>query len=116
MGFVESTLGFDCSLILAAVAKSLFGDRGLMIEDAAAISLFQKSIKYGLPDWLSISCVELGFADRVVASGMRDCLLQAGYGEAHAFTAMSTHRSEIKKFLEDYPSYFDAVLDSIKTS
>lgn len=116
LDFVESTLGFDCSLVLAAVAQSLFGTQGLMSEEAAAINLFQKSIKYGLPDWLSISCIELGFADRAVAIGMRDCLIQAGYGEAHAFMAMSTHRREIKKFLEDYPSYFDAVLDSIKTS
>lgn len=114
--FVESTLGFDCSLILAAVAQSLFGDRGLMSEDAAAISLFQKSIKYGLPDWLSISCVELGFADRAVASGMRDCLIQAGYDEAYADMAMHSHRSEISNFLESYPSYFMAVLDSIKAT
>lgn len=111
--FLESTLGFDCSLVLAAVAQSLFGERGLDSEDAAALRLFQKALKYGMPDWLSISCVERGFADRVIALGLRDLLIQAGYEETYLGPALKPHREIISAFLKGYPTYFEAVLGSI---
>lgn len=112
--FLESSLGFDCSLVLAAVAQSLFGERGLGDEDAAALTLFQKSLKYGLPDWLSISCVERGFADRVIAPGLRDSLIQAGYEGVYFGPALKTHSDTIAAFLKTYPTYFEAVFDSIE--
>lgn len=112
--FLESTLGFDCSLVLAAVAQLLFGERGLGDEDAAALTLFQKSLKYGLPDWLSISCVERGFADRVIARGLRDSLIQAGYEGVYFGPALKSHTSTITEFLKTYPTYFDAVFGSIE--
>lgn len=111
--FLESTLGFDCSLVLAAVAQSLFGERGLGVEDAAALTLFQKSLKYGLPDWLSISCVERGFADRVVALGLRDSLIQVGYEGVYFGPALESHSDTIAAFLKIYPTYFEAVFESI---
>ncbi|MFZ6747055.1 DEAD/DEAH box helicase [Undibacterium sp. JH2W] len=65
--FLENTLSFDCSLLLSAVAQLLFGSTNSFNDDTAALTLFQKSLKYGLPDWISISAVERGFADRVIA-------------------------------------------------
>src|SRR5690606_19743955 len=37
--FCESTLGFECSLVLAAVAQFLFGESSVTDEDSAALSL-----------------------------------------------------------------------------
>lgn len=112
--FLESTLGFDSSLVLAAVAQLLFGECGLGDDDAAVLTLFQKSLKYGLPDWLSISCVERGFADRVVALGLRDVLIQAGYEGVYIGQALKSYGDTIAAFLKSYPTYFEAVLESIE--
>ena len=114
--FFESTLGFDCSLVLGAIAQSLFDERGLGDEDAAALTLFQKSLKYGLPDWLSISCVERGFADRVVALGLRDRLIQAGYEGVYFGPAEKSHNDTIAAFLKAYPTYFEVVFESIEAT
>ena len=113
INFLESTLGFECTLVLNAVAQSLFGEIGLGDEDAAALVLFQKSLKYGLPDWLSISCVERGFSDRVVALGLRDSLIQAGYEGVFFEPALKSHSGMMAAFLKNYPTYFEAVFDSV---
>jgi len=110
--FCESTLGFQCSLILAAVAQFLFGENAMHAEGAGALTLFQKSLKYGLPDWLSISCCELGFADRVIAQRLRDVVQGVGYAERFFDSALSLHRDAINASLADYPTYFESVLAS----
>lgn len=110
--FCENTLGFDCSLALAAASQFLFGD-----EQADELSkrfmLFQKSLKYGLPDWLSISCFERGFADRVIALMLRDELLSVGYTSPFISSAVIPHRESFSRVLREYPTYFESVLDGI---
>ena len=110
VGFCESTLGFECSLILAAVAQFLFGENGSHEEDAEALPLFQKALKYGLPDWLSISCYEHGFADRMVAQRLCDVARAEGSTSKMFAPALESHRERIETALKDYPSYFESVL------
>lgn len=66
----EQALGFDFSLILAAVKES-YGSLEESEENGEAfdrhIDLLQKRLKYGLPTKESIQCFELGFSERVVA-------------------------------------------------
>lgn len=112
--FLESTLSFNCSLVLAAVSQTLFGESNLRDEEAAALTLFQKSLKYGLPDWLSISCFERGFADRIIALDLQDCLIKAGYTGSYFGQAMKPHRETIETVLKSYPTYFEATWNSIK--
>jgi len=108
--FCESTLSFDCSLVLAAVAQFLFNAEGQQSDEAAVLNLFQKSIKYGLPDRLSISAYELGFADRVLAQHLRDVVQQAGYTGTSFALAIANYWDDISIALTDYPSYFESVL------
>ena len=108
--FCESTLGFDCALILAAVAQFLFGENVMNDERAAALTLFQKALKYGMPDTLSISCYEYGFADRVVAQHIQATLQAEGYTGAFFAPAITQNRSRIAEIISDYPSYFESVL------
>ncbi len=108
--FCESTLGFECSLILAAIAQFLFGVNGANDENSAALTLFQKSLKYGLPDWLSISCYENGFSDRVLSQRLCDAVRAEGYEGTFFVPALEAHRDEIEAMLADYPSYFESVL------
>jgi hypothetical protein len=106
--FCQNTLSFDCSLVLAAIAEFLL-DGSTQDEGGGALALFQKSLNYGLPDWLSISALEYGFADRVVAQHLRDALLDVdvvGFFES----AIPEHIELIQVVLGDYPGYFRSVL------
>ena len=107
--FCESTLGFKCSLVLAAVAQFLFGKSSINEEGAAALTLFLKALKYGLPDWLSISCYEHGFADRVVAQRLCDTARAEGFSGKFFAPALKSHLALIEAELKDYPSYFESV-------
>lgn len=110
--FCESTLGFESSLILASVAQFLFGENNVHEGDMAALTLFQKSLKYGLPDWLSISCYEYGFADRVVAQRLCDAARDEGFSGKFFALGLNSHRERIEAALKHYPSYFESVLVS----
>ena len=110
--FCESTLGFECSLVLAAVAQFLFGENGVHDERAADVILFQKALKYGLPDWPSVSCYEYGFADRMVAQRLCDAARTEGFSGKRFASALELHRDRIEAALADYPSYFGSVVAS----
>lgn len=110
MSFCEKTLGFDCALVLAAVAQFLFGENSINNEDAAALTVFQKSLKYGLPDEQTISCYESGFADRVIAQHLFSVVRGDGFQGRFFSTAIATHRARIQASLLIYPSYFETVL------
>lgn len=108
--FCESVLGFECSLILAAVAQFLFGDRDVNDDSAAALTLFQKSLKYGLSDWLLISCYEYGFSDRVLVQHLCGVLRAEGLEGKFSASTVDAYREQIKLVLAEYPSYFESVL------
>jgi POLQ-like helicase len=112
ISFCERTLGFECSLILAAVAQFLFGENTFEEESAAALNIFQKALKYGLPDPLSISCYEHGFADRMVAQHICDAVRGHGFSDKVFAPALKSHREPIEVTLKEYPMYFESVLAS----
>lgn len=111
IGFCESTLGYECPLIMAAISLFLYGERLPGDEDSAALTLFQKSLQYGLPDRLAISSYELGFADRAIALELRDALIEAGYNNDYLGSALETHRDVITHILSAFPTYFESVLE-----
>lgn len=110
MSFCESTLGFDCALILAAVAQFLFGSDSINSDGSSALTVFQKSLKYGLPDEQTISCYESGFADRVIAQHLVSVVRGDGFQGTFFPSAIAEHRARIQKSLLNYPIYFETVL------
>lgn len=108
--FCDSTLGFECALVLAAVAQFLFGEDGIHDDSAVALTTFQKALKYGLPDSLSISCYEYGFTDRVVAQHLCGVVLADGFSGESFDAALESHREPIEAALKDYPLYFETVM------
>ena len=112
MSFCENTLGFDCALVLAAVAQFLFGENSISIEGASALSVFQKSLKYGLPDEQTISCYERGFSDRAIAQHLCNVVRGDGFQGRFFSAAIDTHRDRINSSLQNFPSYFETVLAS----
>ena len=112
MEFVEKTLSFDCSLILAAVAQFLFGT-DLQGDEADSLRLFQKSMKYGMPEWLPISIFEAGIADRVIAQELADSLGAGGYAERFLGEAIKSDKGTFDRVLAGYPSYFQSAFSII---
>lgn len=110
--FCENTLGFDCALVLAAVAQFLFGESTDNDKGSAGLALFQKSLKYGLPDILSISCFEYGFSDRVLAQDLCNRMRSNGFSGNSFRAAIKPYYEEIAEALTNYPSYFETVLMS----
>lgn len=111
--FLETTLAFDCSLVLSAVAQFLFGEGILQNPLAKSLNLFLKAFRYGLPDNLAISCFEAGFPDRVIAQKMRNVLILQGYNLDYVSPALKVHRNSIEQLLQNFPSYFSVALESV---
>jgi len=112
MSFCENTLGFDCALVLAAVTQFLFGENGVNAESDAALNVFQKSLKYGLPDEYTTSCYERGFADRAIAQHLCSVVRGDGFQGRFFSAAIDVHRDRINLSLQNFPSYFETVLAS----
>lgn len=111
--FCESTLGFECPLIIGAVTQFSFSDPAASESNPAPFLLFHKALKYGIPDVLAISCYESGFADRMLAQVLRDAILNDGYTGPSFTPAMVQHREKMKTTLSGFPSYFESVLSTI---
>lgn len=110
--FCDGTLGFQCALLLGAVAEFLFDNKTIDNNDSA-LKLFQKSLKYGLPDALSISISEKGFSDRIVAQRLGNKLIELGYPDIFWSPTFENYRYDLEEVLAGYPSYFESVLESL---
>lgn len=111
--FLESCLGFECPLVVAAVGQFVFGEAGSNAEEAQVLDEFQKSLEYGLPSKLAISTYESGIADRHIAQEIAFNILQSGYEGAYFRTALAEYRDVVADVLLAYPTYFRSVLDSL---
>lgn len=110
IGFCETTLAYECSLIVSAVAQFSIAESENDGPGAEALALFQKGLKYGLPDQLSISCYESGFADRMIAQRLCDISRAKGFSGTQFAPALRAHQPAITAALKRYPSYFESVL------
>ncbi|AKZ61708.1 hypothetical protein F506_02605 [Herbaspirillum hiltneri N3] len=111
--YLEGCLGFDCPLVAAAIGQFLFGIAGLDSQEAGPLNEFQKSLAYGLPNKLAVSAYEAGMADRCIAQNIALELFLDGYDGFSFRAALPEYRDLVAAVLEDYPSYFGTVLESI---
>jgi len=111
INFCENTLGFQFPLGVAAITQFLYGSEAASDGPEKNILLFHKCLKYGMPDELSVSCYEFGFAERMLAQKCADSLRNDGYQEPYSRITMSQHQNAVRNLLKDYPSYFESVLD-----
>jgi POLQ-like helicase len=112
VGLCDDTFGFDCALIVAAIGEFLFGETSQTNSDAESLLRFQKALKYGVPDLLSTSCYEAGFADRVVAQTLSAAVRSVGFDGANFPAAIGEHRQTIENEILAWPSYYHTVLAS----
>jgi POLQ-like helicase len=104
--FCETILGFDCSLILAAAIQFIRERENSDECVVTSLLAFQKALNYGLPDQLSVSAFEYGYADRIVAQKLASALQIAGYDGVRFATAIDNYWDTIDEVQVTLPSYF----------
>jgi len=70
-------------------------------------------LKYGLPDPLSITLYELGFADRPLCIALSGILTGTAIDRGSVKKAINQNERQIKNLLQNYPSYFTARLNDL---
>ncbi|TPT12584.1 DEAD/DEAH box helicase [Acinetobacter baumannii] len=114
LNFLEQTLSFDVGLFLSAMATFLcpegMGDDHYIFE-------FQKLIKYGLPDSDCTLVYELGFSDRVIAQEVVNLVRNDDLNFPVEFVfkqnAFKTYKKIFKRYFQDYPAYFQNVINTL---
>ena len=108
--FCEDFLGYDCTLILAAVIENVeyyCGDD----NSKKLLKRLSKRMRYGLASQTSIVLYEMGFNDRVVATEIAE-ILDEEYvaGSRKEIVNLMKRDSNIRKKIEcklqQYPTYF----------
>lgn len=103
----EGVLAYKGALLMSAVCK--FVDA--LVKETYKISsdhlkIFQKSLRYGLPDETTINLYELCFPDRVIAQEITSMLNFNSPQETSIFVKLAEHKDEVQELLAKYPSYF----------
>ena len=105
----ESGFGYDGAMLVSTMADLV---QPLDEELANALSAVHKRLKYGLPSAAAIVFYEIGFADRVVSM-----ILAAGFpvvqDRAMAMFSLRGQRARAQQLLDDWPSYFSAILTEL---
>ncbi|MEO2060747.1 MAG: DEAD/DEAH box helicase [Mesonia sp.] len=106
----NNTYSYGITLIIGAVSEviKLLG-KAEYTNILEQLDLFQKMMKYGLPDRLSISFYELGFADRIVALNLSKKFNHFSYYRNELKDKLKENKSEVEAFLDKYPTYFTEV-------
>ncbi len=108
----ESDIGYESTLIVAAVAEIL-GSLGIDGSTSCIESLgtLLKRLKYGIAHADEIALYELGFADRVVAQTLRPIIASAEGQTARR--RLRNSESAVRDTLQRFPRYFSACLSSL---
>lgn len=106
LDFLESTITFDCALLISAVVQFLFGHDAQSNDAAKSLLEFQKSMKNGLRDPLALQLFEFGFVDRVISQKI-SALVKSLPLEPNSFReTLRSCKNEIGTLLDNYPSYY----------
>jgi POLQ-like helicase len=110
----EGGLAYDGTLVINAISEIVdlvrpegYADLILRLQE------LQKRLKYGLPDLLSITLYELGFADRPLCIGISGILTDTAVDRRSVKRAIKQNERQIKDLLQNYPSYFIEILNNL---
>ena len=109
----ENGIAYSGSVLINAITEivNLIDDQ----DDTLIINLlklFQKQLKYGLPTIESILVYEWGFCDRVIAQEIAKIIPSTDDKDLIRMNILEK-KDEILKILEQYPSYYETVLERI---
>jgi superfamily II DNA/RNA helicase len=112
----EQTLGFEFTLLLAAITEAIsqvIGEEKEKERLVGLINTLQKRLKYGLPTRSSIAFFEAGFAERVVAQEVDVALLSIATNTSSARALVKKSASKVRAVIDCYPAYFHSVFASM---
>lgn len=108
------SVSYNITLLLGAIAKLLLLINPTETNDIIKIiDLLQKQLKYGLPCGMSIALYEMGFSDRIIALDLAEFLHQTTESRKRLIDRINQEKDFIKTFLEQYPSYYTYVLETL---
>lgn len=109
VGLCEGGLGYDAAMFISTIADLAEPLDEVLAEDLANL---QKRLKYGLSSEGAVAFYELGFADRIVSETLAHELEGvSSRGAARILIVGARDRS--RQLLDQYPAYFNAVLDEL---
>ncbi|MFM0364698.1 DEAD/DEAH box helicase [Paraburkholderia sediminicola] len=110
----DNCFGYEFSLYLTAMVT--FFEREDVLGNARTIELLkqlQSGLKHGLPDSLSVAIHEVGFSDRMLVRDLRPSFVAVETARAAVIMRTRNAQIEVREVLQEYPIYFESVLDSI---
>lgn len=109
----ENALAFEGVLVMAAIIESMrleeYGEESVINR----LLKLQKCLKYGLDDGPAILLHEIGFADRILARELAEIVGPNATTRRRLRRLMREHRDRLIGVLEDYPSYYSFVWESV---
>ncbi|SHL90520.1 Helicase conserved C-terminal domain-containing protein [Fibrobacter sp. UWOV1] len=101
----DGCLSYDGSVLVNSIVEILIGD--VPNQDLLKkIQLYQKQIKYGLPNIESIVLYEIGFCDRTLALKL-STLFKGIETKEDMLRQLLVDDVKVKRILSEYPSYFE---------
>lgn len=101
----DGCVSYDGSVLVNSIVEILIGD--VPNQDLLKkIQLYQKQIKYGLPNIESIVLYEIGFCDRTLALKL-STLFKGIETKEDMLRQLFVDDVKVKRILSEYPSYFE---------
>ena len=108
----ENGVAFDGSILVNVISELILariGDNALFSEK---MRLFQKQLKYGLPNKTSVFAYELGFSDRTIAQELVKVMGEANSSDELRINLIM-QEDKMRNYLQNYPSYFTKVYNQM---
>ena len=112
VNFCENVIGYDSTLIIAAISEMLENVAGseAALGTQATLSHLLKRLKYGVSHADEIALYELGFADRVAANRIRVLISNNAESPIRVRLRENEHMGNV---LTSLPRYFRECYDSV---
>jgi superfamily II DNA/RNA helicase len=110
----EGALAYDGALLVGALCEFI----EIMDQPGASklighLQLFQKRLKYGLPNKATVALYEYGFSDRVVAQELDKALKPHDDSDYSISDHLMVFQAEASELLNNRPAYFKYIFDGI---
>ena len=110
----EQGFAYDGALLISALCEFVEAheqeDTGELVS---LLQLFQKRIKYGLPNETTITLYELGFSDRVISQDLANKLGITAEQKYEIVKTLQQNEDVATDVIENYPAYFQARLNQL---
>lgn len=113
----ESAFAYDSTLVVSCIIEIVqLQEKFAEEEFVEHLQIFQKQMKYGLPDLLSVAFYEIGFADRIISQDLSQHFDKFPIKRWQLVSAINSNHIQLSSVLSKYPEYYVKVLDLLASS